>query len=161
MTNNVLIVLQALAIGFMRDLFGSLHCLLGRAIFQNDLQRSFRAYARRAGNVIDRVAHQAEQVDDLVGRDSEFILDPFLIAPFDWRHGHFAFHVRRILPHGDDVWVGDELAQVFVVRDNDGLHLFLLTLLRERSDDVVRFIAIETKVLDPERLANLLNIRQL
>jgi hypothetical protein len=43
------------------------------------------------GNVIDRVAHQSEQIDDLVRRHSELIRHPRLVAPFDRRTATFRF----------------------------------------------------------------------
>src|SRR6185503_10626644 len=51
-------------------------------------------------------------------------------------HGLFAFHHLRILTHADDVRIANELAHVFVVRHDHGLHLHLRDLLRERADHV-------------------------
>src|SRR5690606_22153485 len=117
--------------------------------------------ARGTRDVVDAVAHQAQQVDDLVRRHAELILDPLLVAPLDRRDGDLTFYGRRILPHRDDVGVADELAEVFVVRDDNGLQPLVRRLTGKGADDVVRLIAIEPKYRDIKDFADPFDIREL
>ncbi len=55
--------------------------------FLNQFQRPFRTYSFNARNVIDAVAHDAEDFDNVVGLDSPFVLDRLFV-------------VNEIIPHG-------------------------------------------------------------
>src|SRR5436190_17254976 len=92
-----LIIQEAFALGLMFDLVGILHGRLGASPLKHELKSPDSADARSSWNVIDGVAHQAQQVDDLRRWDAEFLLDPRLVTPFNWRHRHLAFHIRRVL----------------------------------------------------------------
>jgi hypothetical protein len=131
------VVAQRFTVGLVLDLLPALERRLDGAELLDDLHRALRADAGRAGDVIHRVAHQPQEVNDLRGRHAEARLDPRLVAPLDGRHGLFALHVLRVLPHADDPRVADELRHVLVVRDDDGLKSRLGGLHGERADHVV------------------------
>ncbi len=105
------------------------------------LDCAFCADAGRTRNVIHRIAHQAEQIYNLIGRHAEFILNPGLIAPLNRRHRLLSFHVLRILPHADNQGVAHELAHILIIGDDDGLQAALCCLHGERADDIVSLVA--------------------
>ena len=86
----------------MLDLFPMIERVFNRAELFDQLHSAFRADAGCARNIVNRIAHQAEQINYLCGRHAELIFNPGLVAPFDRRHRLLALHVLRILPHADD-----------------------------------------------------------
>src|SRR5687768_14900263 len=102
LANEVLVILQAFAIGFVRDLVGVLHRGLGRAEFQDELESSLGPDARRTGNVVDRVTHQPQKIYDLRWRHAKFVENPGFVTPFDGRHRHLALCIHRIIAHRDN-----------------------------------------------------------
>ena len=85
LANQLGIVVQRLAIRFVLDLFPMRERILDRTEVFDQLDRALRADAGRAGNVVDRITHQAEQIDNLIGGHTELLLDPGFVAPFDRR----------------------------------------------------------------------------
>jgi uncharacterized protein YqfA (UPF0365 family) len=69
------ILLQAFAIGLSRQLPRALEKLIQRAILLDQSLRALFADALDSGNVVDRVAHQRQNVDHLFGRHAEVLLD--------------------------------------------------------------------------------------
>ena len=103
------------------------------------MHRAFGTNSGSAGNVIDGVAHQPEQVNDLICRHAELFLDPGFVAPFDRRHRLFALDHLRVLPHTDDQRVAHKLAHVLVIRDDNSIQISFGGLDGERADHVVSF----------------------
>ena len=135
--------------------------VINRAIVMNDLHGAFRTNARRARNVVDRIAHQAEEIDELVRGHAKFLLDPGFIAPFDRRHWFLSLNDLRVLTHADDPRIDDHLAHVFVVRHDDCLQSFFGRLLRQRSDHIVCFEARHRNHRDVVGFAKPLDVRKL
>src|SRR6185436_1123984 len=115
LTNQICIVAEGLTIGFVLYRFPTLKSIFYRPKLLNDLYCAFRANAGCARDVVDGVAHQTEQVNKLVCGYTKLILHPRFITPFYWRHGLFAFHDLRVLPHANDQRISYELTHVFVV----------------------------------------------
>ena len=138
-TNQLGVVAQRFAIAFVLDLFPMLERVVDRAVILNDLHRTFWSNARRAGNVVDRISHQAQQIDELVGRHTKLLRHPGFVAPFDRRHGFFSFHHLRVLSHANDQRIAHQLAHIFVIGNYDGLQALVRGLQCQRSNDVVGF----------------------
>ncbi len=141
---------QPLAIGLARHLGGAVEQRLDRTELGDQLARPLFADSRHAGDVVDRVAHQGEDVRDLLRRHAE-VLDHAggvvtLVAP-----GVEQRHVRT-----------DELHQVLVGRHQHDLVAGGRRLLRQRAHDVVGLVVVELEARDAEgfdRLADVGDLR--
>ncbi len=67
---------QPLAVGLARHLGGALEQRLDRAELGDQLPRPLLADSRYAGHVVDRVAHQRQDVGDLLRRHAEILRSP-------------------------------------------------------------------------------------
>ena len=98
---------QRFAVALVLDLGGVRDQVLERAVGGDQLARALLADAGHALDVVDRVAHQREHVDDLVRRDAELLL-----------------HARGVVPGAlvarveDADAVADELKEVLVAGDD-------------------------------------------
>lgn len=88
-------------------------------------QRGLLTHARHAGDVVDLVAHQREEVDDQVRRNAELLGD--------------AVHIQRLVLHGVDQ--GDvlvhQLGHVLVAGRDDGVTPGFGRHARQGADDVI------------------------
>lgn len=103
--------------------------------FLDEFGGGFFANAGDAGDVVDGVSHEGEDVDDLGGA-----FDAPFGADFGWAED---FDVGALAAGFVDFdVVGDELAEVFVWSDHEGLHLEGVGFFGEDADDVVGFEAV-------------------
>ena len=113
----------------------------------DEFDGGFGSNAWHAGDVVGGVAHEAEEVDDLVGL--------FDAPDFGELLGGDGFVVGAFaagLPHGGGV--GDELGKVFVGGDHEGVVIaFVVGGLGEGADEVVGFVAIDFEEGDGEGFA--------
>ena len=102
-----------------------------RLVLSQPFDGSFRTNLGDTGNVIDRIADQRQIIDDALGRHTEF--------------GDDTCTIELLVTHRIDQHhiVVDQLRKVFITSRNDGLHSVRNRLHRQRTDDVVRFDAID------------------
>ncbi len=107
-----------------------------RVVFLDELLRGLRADAGDAGDVVRRVAHEAEDVAHLVDADD---------APFreDFRDAERLPAVAHARGAVDVDAVVDELAEILVGRDHVGGEAGGAGLAGERADEVVGLVAVE------------------
>src|SRR5436190_1019555 len=97
-------------------------------------------------DVVDRVAHQREHVDDLPGRDAELLLHRRGVVPG-------AFFLRVV----DLEAVVHQLVEVLVSRDDRHLESRRDRLGRQRPDHVVGLVALRREDRHAHRLAGLVH----
>ena len=141
---------QPLTIAFVLDFGGVLKQVVERAISGDQLAGALVADAGHALDVVDRVAHQREDVDHLLRRHTKLLLDGGGVVP-----GALVARVE----HADAV--ANELKEVLVERDDDRVEAGVDGLQRQRPDDVVGFIAIRCDDGDAERFACRMHHRDL
>jgi phage baseplate assembly protein W len=97
-----------------------------RAVLHEPLRRCLGADLGHAGNVVDRVAGQRQQVEHLVGTHAELR-----------EHARF---VERLVAHRIDELDArpDQLREVLVRRRDDRVDACIARLVRQRADDIVR-----------------------
>ena len=136
-----------------RQLVGVRDHLLERAVLRDQLSGGLVADARDAGDVVARVALEADEVGDLIRPDPVPRLDSL---------GRVHVHVRDAARrhHQRDV-VGDELERVAVGRDDRRLDARFVRAGRERRDHVVGLPALELEVAVAERLDDRAEVREL
>ena len=106
-----------------------------------------------AAQPADRIAHQPQPIHDLIGPHAELVLHAgFVQKDF----AELAVHAQD-----GDVGVAHQLAEVFVVGDDDGLQTRLGGLARQRAHDVVGFVTGQLEHRHAQRLAHAIHIRQL
>ena len=93
-----------------------------------------------AGDVVDRVAHQREVVDDALGRHAELGLD--------------ASRVEHFVAHGVDPAhaLVDQLGEIFVAGGNHHVHTGSAGLAGERADHIVGLDALDHQQRPAARL---------
>src|SRR5262249_15848048 len=130
-SNEFDVVLKTLAIVLSRNLGGVRYRFLDSAVLLDDLPGSLFADARSAGDVVDGVPPEAEELDDLIRADAHF----------------FFYDLRVNQPHlsgsfgTEDFYViVYELAEVFVIGDDQDVQSGLLSLTSEGADYVVGLI---------------------
>ena len=105
------------------------------AVLLDERGGGFFAEAFHAGDVIDGVAHEREDVDDLLrALDAPTLADFLHAEDFDLGTGAAGFVDFDVL--------GDELAEVLVRCDHEGLDAFFLRAFGQDADDIVRLVAI-------------------
>ena len=123
-------VLEAFAIGALFDLARPLQRRFHRAETKHQVARPFVADARRAGNVVHRVALERQQVRHLGGRNTHEL-------------GHFGRVVQGVVlgrvEHPDALV--HQLEHVLVAGNNDHVHAGGRRLPRDGSDHVVGLVA--------------------
>ena len=126
--------------------------ILDRAEFGDELFRRFLADAGDPGDVVRRVTPQAKDVDDLC-RALDF--------PVGEHRGQVDDLILRALspglPHRGAL--GNELREILVRRDHEGLETFRLGAFHEGADDVVRLEAIQLQHRDMEGPAQRFHMR--
>ena len=127
------IVLQAFPVHFPLDFGGAVEGGFDGAELFQQIARAFVADARRARDVVDRIAFERQQVRYLTGLHAHEFLDFSGVVPGV---------VFRRIQHRH--LVGDQLQHVFVAGDDDDLAAGLRRLPAERADDIVGF---ETVIL--------------
>jgi len=133
------------------DLFGVLECGLEGAELLDERDGGLLAHSLNPGDVVGGVAHQAEDVADLLGRDAEALDD--------------GLAVNDLVVAAADVEefdvVADELHEVLVAGDDVALPAFGLGLPGDRAYQVVGLVARALDGRDAEALGHLVNQRQL
>ena len=115
----------------------------------DQILRGFLADARRAGNIVGRVAPETQQVRDLFGHHPEEFLD-------------FVAIDEQVVFRGVEDQDGvDELVEVLVERHHDGEEALLDRAGRDRRNDVVRFVAGRVQRGNAHRLAELPDVGNL
>ena len=101
--------------------------------------RSLRTNARYAWNVVGRIAHQREVVDDLLGRNAEFLFD--------------AFDVHHAAGHGVDQgdMAIDQLGHVLVTGGDDHWSVCCRTAACQRADHIVRLDPFNAQQREAQR----------
>ena len=94
---------QPLAIALVLDLGGVRQQVVERSVGGDQLARALLADAGHALDVVDRVAHQRQDVDDLLRRDAELLLHALRVVP-----GAFVARVE------DADAVADQLKEILV-----------------------------------------------
>ena len=113
-----------------------------RSVFDDQFTRAFLADARHAFDVVDRVAHQREDIDDLLGRDAEFLAHAGRVIP------------RTFVPRVEDAEaVVHELEEVLVHRHDRDVESGCSSLGRQRSDDIVGFEPLGVENRNAKRFA--------
>ena len=102
-----------------------------------------------AGDVVDAVAHERQDVDDLAGRDAEELAHAGLVQE-DLPARVEDADARR-----------DELQHVLVRRDDDDVEARRGRPGRERSDHVVGLVAGHLEDGDPVGVENAADLREL
>ena len=100
---------------------------LERAELLDECLRSFFADAGHTGNVVDGVAHDGHDFDDLVGRDAERFFHSFRVVE----------HLAAGVVEADAV--ADELEEILVRGGDDDVVAAVARSAGERADQVVRF----------------------
>ena len=121
-----------------------------RSVLADQLFRAFLADARHALDVVDGVAHQRHDVDDLVGPDAELFHDAGRVVPRAVVSG---------IEHADAV--AHELEEVLVHRDDGDVEAIGDGRFDQRADHIVGFVAIGGEDRDAERLAGGVHHRNL
>ena len=121
-----------------------------RAVFHDELARALLADPGHALDVVDRVAHEREHVDDLLGRDTELLLHGSRVVPR-------AFVAR--VEHTQAVV--HELVEVLVHRHDDDVEACGGRLHGQRPDDVVGLIILGIQNGYAQRFAGGVNHRNL
>ncbi len=123
------------------------------AVLCNELPGGLVADAGDAGNVVARVALEADEVRNLVRANAVAELDALRRVDVHVRDAARRHHQRDV--------VGDELERVTVRRDDARLDPRLVRPRRERGDDVVRLPALELEVPVAEGLDDRAEVREL
>ena len=120
------VILQALAVSLALHFDGMLHGRLHRAEAFDQRLRAFVADARRAGDVVDRIAAQRQQVGHLFGPHTHESLHLFGVVPFVVLGG---------IEHGDPA--GHQLQHVLVAGNDDHFAAGRFGAPGQRADHVV------------------------
>ena len=104
--------------------------IVERAVGFEQLLGGFRADAGDAGDVVDLVADQGLEVDDLIGSD----------APILAQGGGVEDLVLANVVDGDAI--GDELPAVLVAGDDEAIGAGFIADAGERGEDVVGLVAL-------------------
>ena len=123
-----------------------------RTVRRNQIARALLPDAGDPLDVVDGVAHQRKHVDDLLGGDAEFRLDPFRVVPR-------AFVAR--VEHADACCVVHKLKEILVAGHDYHGPAFGDRSHRQRADDIIGFEADEREHLHTERFARLMHERDL
>src|SRR4030095_1003815 len=115
LSDQVCVVAQRLAVGFVLHCFPTCKGCFNRTELLDDLYCPLGANTRSSRNVVDRVPHQTKQINKLVCGNSKLVFYPRLVTPLNWRNWFFPFDDLRVLPHADDIRIAHKLAHVFVV----------------------------------------------
>ena len=148
------LLLQRFAIALIRNFLRALKRLFHVAVFLDQIGGALFADALCAGNIVDGVAHQGHHVDHLLGWHAQNFLDLGLI------HDDVTFGAARTAAQDADVFV-DKLHHVLVIRDEQDVQIFLCSLLGQRPDHVVGFIALVFEDRQPQRFAQPPHMRDL
>ena len=139
------VVAHALAGALALEVAGVLDQRLDGPVLVDKLDGRLLADAGHAGHVVGGVAHERQQVHELGRLQAAVLLAEGL--------GRLAVerlaHVGRA-EHGDAV--GEQLAEVFVRREDDGVDALVLGAARERPDHVVGLDALDLQDGDVEAL---------
>ncbi len=108
--------------------------------FLHQLRGGFQTNSRHAGNVVDGVARQRQQVDDLIGAN----------PPIRFEGGRIEHFLFAKVENAD--MIIQKLAGVFVGGANINVEVAFLGAAGERGDDVVGFKALKHQHRDVERL---------
>jgi hypothetical protein len=101
-----------------------------RSVLDDQIARALFADARHALDVVDRIAHQRQDIDYLIRHDAELLLHAACVEP------------RAVVARVEDAdAVADELEEVLVARDNGHVEPGRHRLLRQRPDYIVRLVA--------------------
>ena len=141
---------QRLAVFFLRHVRRPLEERVERSVRGDQLARAFFADAGDALDVVDRVAHQREDVHDLLRHHAEFFLHAGGVVP-----RAFVPRVEHANP------VAHELEEVLVSRHDRHAVAFRCRPLRHRADHIVGFVARVRDDGDAERLAGAVHERNL
>ena len=133
---NLLDILLHLFFECTFQLVGRSQQVLDAAEFLNELLCSFLPYPRTAGNVIDRIAHQSQHIDDLQRR----LQSPLLLHFLNAENLCFVALADRRTIHLDAF--RNELTEVLVGCHHVGFDALQVCLMREGSDDVISLIAL-------------------
>ena len=98
-----------------------------RTIFSNPFRSGFGADFFNAGDVIDRIAHQRQVINNSVRKHAKFVFDTLDIQCLV-RHGVDQHHALI-----------NQLRQVFVAGANDSFDATRCGMFGERTDNVVSF----------------------
>jgi hypothetical protein len=124
--------------------------VLERAVLDDQLARALFADPRYAFDVVDRIAHQREHVDDLLGRHAEFLA-----------------HARRVVPRAfvarveDADAVAHQLEEILVHGDDGDIKPCGRGLHRQRANHIVGLVAFGVQNRDAERFARGVHHRNL
>ena len=125
---HVLVVahaLQLLALQVVQVLVEPLHA----AVFLQELGGRLGADAGHAGNVVGRVAHKPQVIGNLRRRDAVFVVDALGVEDDDVGDALLGVHHVG--------FVGYQLADVFVARNQQGFVAGRLVASRHRAQNVV------------------------
>ena len=141
---------QALAVPLVRDFGGMREKSVEVSVGRDQVPRTLLADPRHALDVVDRVAHQRQDVDDLARRNAELLLHALGVVP------------RPVVARVVDLHsVVDELEEVLVAGHDRDLEAGGDGLRRQRSDHVVGFEPLVGEDRYAERLARLVDPRNL
>ncbi len=136
-----------------RELRRVLDDVIERAVLRDELPGCLVPDARDAGDVVARVALQADEVRDLQRADAVARLDALRRVHLDVRDAPRRHHQADVL--------GDELERVAIGGDDAGLEARLVRTCRKRRDHVVRLPPLELEVLVAESLDDRPEVREL
>ena len=126
--------------------------IINRPKLSNQLHRRLLPHTTATRNVVRRVTHQAQQVDDLRGT-----LDAILVAHLTHTH---LLETARMARTIHEHTVADQLAVILVRRRHQHLHIRLRhRTARKRANDIVRLVARNLQHRNTHRLQNLLHQR--
>ena len=141
---------QAFAVSLVGHLGGMGEQLFERAVARDELARALLADAGHPLDVVDRVAHQREHVDDLRRQYPELLFHALGVVP------------RAFVPGVvDRDAVVHQLKEVLVAGDDRHLEAGRHGLRRQRADHVVGLVALRGDDRHTERLAGLVHPRDL
>ncbi len=135
---------ERFAIAFLLNRRRGLEQRLERPVRADQLARALFADARHAFDVVDAVAHQREDVHDLVRTYAELFDDAVGVEPE-------AFVARVV----DLDAVADELEEVLVAGDDRHVEAGLARLSRQRADHIVGLVPRESEHGHAEGFARL------
>ena len=136
-----------------RQVVGVRDHLLERAVLRDQLARGLVADSRDAGDVVRRVALEADEVGHLIRAHAVAQLDPLGRVDVDVRDAARGHHQGHVL--------GAELERVAIGRDDARLDAGLVGARRDRGDDVVGLPPLELEVAVAESLDDRAEVREL
>ncbi len=152
--HRVAAVFQRLAVALAFDFLGMFERRFRRAETQNQFARAFFADPFRAGNVVDRIAHQGHHVGDFFRRHAHDLFDFCFV-----HHQIGLVRPRAGTQHAH--FPADELHHVLVAGNQEHFEARFRSLFRQSAHHVVGLEAVEFEDRQPHGFAHAPHVGEL